>query len=210
MAARRSSKGPVWRVEQMADGLASWRLYTGPRARQWSAEVHPSAAGYVASYSWRRVRRLSRVAHAYVSPEHAMVAVEDFVLRERLRGAAAASRWAILEAMPAPAHIVARSPVWLIRCYDSGTMHLRGGRCRAWVHREDGTWRWFAYGGMPSPNGTATTRREAMSAVEVALRLSGHERLHAREALCEHLARLHALTRENVRRGRARVWRAGV
>lgn len=198
-----SGSHPVWRREQMPDGLPSWRLYAED-AGQWSGEIHPSAAGYVIAYSLARVRVLPRFTHAYTMLGDAMLAVEHLVLPKRLRGAAASSRRAVLEIVPAAARIVVQHPVWLVRCYDSGTMHLRSRGREAWVQRWGvRTWRWVVDDGVPSQLGTAYTRYEAMNAVENVLRLSAHERLHAREALWAHLARLRALTRENVRRGRA-------
>lgn len=187
----------------MPDGLPSWRLHVG-NSGQWSGEVHPSTAGYLISYSLARVRVPPRFAHAYATLDDAMLAVERFVLPGRLLGAAASSRRAVIETVIAPARIVAQHPTWPVRCYDTGTMHLRSSGRDAWVHRwGDGTWRWFLDNGVPSRLGTAHTRAEAMAAVEDELRLSAHERLQAREALWAHLARLRALTRENIRRGGA-------
>lgn len=193
---------PVWQQEQMLDGSPSWRLYVGPR-RQWSAEVHATPAGYAIFYVMKQARGAPWFTHCYAVIESAMVAAESIVLPERLRRDAAQFRRNMLQDASVPPEIIARAPVWLMRHHDNGTVRLYGGGYEGWVHRwGSDRWRWIVVADTPLSGGIVRTRRDGMIAVEQALRLSGHERLHAWNVLYEHLAQLRALTRENVHRGR--------
>jgi hypothetical protein len=178
---------PYWDRETMPDGSASWRLYIGPHARQWCAEVHLSAGGYAVSYVAARIRGALWLAHGYASLRSAMIAPERLMLPAPARMHAARCRRAMLRAGSIPPDIICRAPVWLPRHHDFGTLHLHGGGHEGLVQRW-GIGRWLFVTKVLPHRGIAPTRRDAMTAVEQALRLFGHERLQAWDALHAHLA----------------------